>query len=103
LAARRDRVLRRLHAPLRACASSPAGDPRDRRGRGTSMRYVVSFGRFWWDFIVGDDWRVAAGVAVGLGLPALLAPRGADAWWLLPACVALVLAESLRRATRHRP
>jgi hypothetical protein len=21
-----------------------------------------AFGRFWWDFLVGDDWRIAAGV-----------------------------------------
>ena len=62
------------------------------------MRYLRSFGRFWWNFIVGDDWRVAAGVAVALGLTALLTHAGVNAWWLLPAGVALVLAESLRRA-----
>ena len=30
------------------------------------------FARFWWEFIVGDDWRIAAGLAVALGLSALL-------------------------------
>ena len=30
-----------------------------------------AFGRFWWDFIVGDDWRIAAGVVASLGLGAL--------------------------------
>ena len=30
------------------------------------MRAVSRFGRFWWDFVVGDDWRVAAGVVVGV-------------------------------------
>jgi hypothetical protein len=64
------------------------------------MRYLASFGRFWWNFIVGDDWRVAAGIAVALGLVALLDGRGVDAWWLLPAAVAIVLADSLRRATQ---
>jgi hypothetical protein len=64
------------------------------------MRYLASFGRFWWNFIVGDDWRVAAGVAVALGVVALLDDRGVDAWWLLPAAVAIVLADSLRRATQ---
>jgi hypothetical protein len=62
------------------------------------VRYLRSFGRFWWNFVVGDDWRVAAGVAVALGLTALLTDNGVNAWWLLPASVALVLAESLRRA-----
>ena len=64
------------------------------------MRYLRSFGRFWWNFIVGDDWLVAAGVAVALGLTYLLAHKGVDPWWLLPAGVALVLTESLRRAVR---
>ena len=66
------------------------------------MKYLRSFGRFWWNFIVGDDWRVAAGVAVALGVTYLLTHIGVNAWWLLPAGVALVLAESLRRAVRSR-
>ena len=36
------------------------------------MRLVKGFGRFWWDFIVGDDWRIAAGVLVVLTAGALL-------------------------------
>jgi hypothetical protein len=64
------------------------------------VRYVRAFGRFWWNFIVGDDWIVAAGVAVALGLVALLTHEGVNAWWLLPAAVALLLADSLRRAAR---
>jgi hypothetical protein len=55
------------------------------------------FARFWWDFVVGDDWRVAAGIAVALGLTALLATTSVPAWWVLPAAVALVLWVSLRR------
>ena len=35
-------------------------------------RFVVGFGRFWWDFIVGDDWKIAAGVAFALGIGAVL-------------------------------
>ena len=31
------------------------------------MKWISSFVRFWYDFVVGDDWRVAAGVAVALG------------------------------------
>jgi hypothetical protein len=64
------------------------------------MSYLRSFGRFWWNFIVGDDWRVALGVAVALGVTYLLAHYDVDAWWLLPAAVVLVLVESLRRAAR---
>jgi hypothetical protein len=65
------------------------------------VKYLRSFGLFWWNFIVGDDWRVALGVAAALGLTYLLAHDGVDAWWLLPVAVALVLAGSLVRATRR--
>jgi len=51
--------------------------------------------RFWWDFVVGDDWVAAAGVAVALCLTAAL-----GAWWVLPPAVALILAFSLVRAAR---
>jgi hypothetical protein len=64
------------------------------------MSYVRAFGRFWWDFIVGDDWIVAAAVGLGLVLTGILTGLGVDAWWLLPVVVALALAGSLRRATR---
>jgi len=30
------------------------------------MTYLKHFVRFWYDFIVGDDWIVAAGVVVAL-------------------------------------
>ena len=36
------------------------------------MRFVVGFGRFWWDFIIGEDWKIAAGVVVVLTAGALL-------------------------------
>jgi hypothetical protein len=66
------------------------------------MRYLRSFGRFWWNFIVGDDWRVAAGVAAALGGTIVFTQNGVDAWWLLPPAIALVLTESLRRTVRPR-
>jgi hypothetical protein len=55
------------------------------------------FGRFWWDFVVGDDWRIAAGVVAALGVSAALVAAGVPAWWLLPLAVALLLYVSLRR------
>ena len=56
------------------------------------------FGQFWWDFVVGDDWRVAAGIALALGITAVLATTPAPAWLVLPLAVAAVLWLSLRRA-----
>jgi hypothetical protein len=63
------------------------------------MKRVRAFGLFWWDFIVGDDWRAALGISVALALTALLVAAGVDAWWLMPAAVAAVLWLSLRRAS----
>jgi len=34
--------------------------------------FVKGFGRFWWDFIIGEDWKIAAGVAVVLAAGAVL-------------------------------
>jgi hypothetical protein len=59
------------------------------------------FAHFWWDFVIGDDWHVAAGIVVALGLTALLATTSAPAWWLLPLAVAAVLWVSLRSAARR--
>jgi len=61
------------------------------------VRYAVAFGRFWWDFVVGDDWTVAAGVAITLGAVGILTREGVDAWWLLPLAIALLTAISVWR------
>jgi hypothetical protein len=36
------------------------------------VKFIVGFGRFWWDFIVGEDWKIAAGVAAVLAAGAVL-------------------------------
>jgi hypothetical protein len=41
------------------------------------MRLARGFVRFWWDVIVGDDWRIAAGVVGVLAAGAVLAATGA--------------------------
>jgi hypothetical protein len=61
---------------------------------------LKSIGAFWYDFVIGDDWRAAAAVVAALALIALLVhAAGVNAWWLLPVCVFAALAWSLRRAT----
>jgi hypothetical protein len=59
---------------------------------------LSAFGLFWWDFVVGEDWRAAAGIALAIGLSALTVHVGAPAWWVLPILVAAVLASSIQRA-----
>lgn len=64
------------------------------------MRYLHGFYAFWYDFLIGDDWGIAAGVVIVLLLSALVAHRidqyaGAAvifAGVLLTATVALVRA-----------
>jgi hypothetical protein len=64
------------------------------------MSRLAAFGRFWWDFVIGDDWLVAVLVAAAIGATAALAAAGITAWWVLPLAVLLVLWLSLRRAIR---
>ena len=64
------------------------------------MNRLHAFGRFWWEFVIGDDWLVAALVAAAIGATAVLAAAGVAAWWLLPLAVLLILWLSLRRAIR---
>ena len=64
------------------------------------MRRAGAFARFWWEFIVGDDWRVSAQVVVAIAATAAVAAAGVSAWWLLPLAVLAVLYASLRRAIR---
>ena len=66
------------------------------------MKQLKAFGAFWWDFIVGDDWVLAAGVVVALVATWFLTHRDVSAWWLMPLAVVVLLAVSLRRATREQ-
>lgn len=52
------------------------------------------------DFIIGDDWMTAAGVALALGVTAVVATATASAWWIMAVAVVAILALSLLRAER---
>ena len=66
------------------------------------MRRIEGFLRFLWDFVVGDDWRIAAGVVAALGITALAADAKLAAWWVLPLAVVLLLGASVWHAARTR-
>jgi len=61
------------------------------------MSLLISFARFWYDFIIGDDWTIAAAVVVALVVTDLLAHADVAAWWVLPIAVVLILSASLWR------
>ena len=67
------------------------------------MRRLRSIGAFWYDFVVGDDWRLALGALVALGLAGLLAHGDRSAWWVVPVVVGAVLSVSVLGATPKRP
>lgn len=65
------------------------------------IRRIRAFGAFWYGFIIGDDWRVAVGVAVTLALIEVLSrTTHAPGWPLMVVAVMALLAVSIRTATR---
>jgi hypothetical protein len=69
------------------------------------MRFARGFARFCWDFVVGDDWRIAAGVVVVLAGGAVLVaktsvPDGAVAALTALGIVVVAIA-SIAAAGRH--
>jgi UPF0716 family protein affecting phage T7 exclusion len=61
------------------------------------LRWLRAFGRFWYGFIIGDDWTVAAIVVAALLGTWLLHIAGFAAWWLVPVAAVAAVGVSLRR------
>ena len=62
-------------------------------------RWVKTFLRWWLTtFVIGDDWRVAARIAVALLATWGLVQLSVPAWWLLPLAVLYATVRSLHRA-----
>lgn len=60
------------------------------------MKYFKQFLKFWYNFIVGDDWRIALGVIAGLTIVGLLINYARiEVWWLFPLLVITLLTLSL--------
>ncbi|HEY5221747.1 MAG TPA: hypothetical protein VIJ18_01675 [Microbacteriaceae bacterium] len=60
---------------------------------------LASFGLFWYDFVIGDDWQIAAGVVVALVL--IFALGGATLSWIVaPIAIAVLLPYGIWRALR---
>ena len=64
------------------------------------LSWLKGFGRFWYRFVIGDDWTIAATVAIALVLTWLLRTAGLAAWWLPPLAAAAAVGASLRRVSR---
>jgi hypothetical protein len=80
-------------------AESPGPSP------SLAQRWLVAFGRFWWDFLVGDTPELLIGVLIALGVVALLVKGtsvNAVAVIGFPLMVALMLGLSVYRARPRR-
>ncbi len=68
------------------------------------MKQARALLAFLYDFVIGDDWRIAAGVIAALIVTALLTHHATlAAWWILPAAVALLLAGTVWTVAHSRP
>ena len=64
------------------------------------MNALIRFARFWYDFVVGDDWTIAVAVVVLLALADIAAGHGRVAWPIVPVGVGAVLTVSVGRVLR---
>ena len=64
------------------------------------MSYLRRFGRFWWEFLVGDNLPLALGAGAAIAVTALLVDEGVNAWWLLPVAILALLSASVIAAAR---
>ena len=66
------------------------------------LGFLKGFVRFWYDFIVGDDWTVAVGVVIVLMIGGVVARSTLEsiAWLIVPIGVMLLLSVSLLRVAR---
>jgi hypothetical protein len=64
---------------------------------------VLAVARFIYDFIFGDDWRVAVVIVLGLVVTAWLVSSGLPAWWLVPLLAIGMTGVSLQRSRPRSP
>jgi Na+-translocating ferredoxin:NAD+ oxidoreductase RnfD subunit len=69
------------------------------------VKFLKSFGQFWYDFIIGDDWKIAVAVLVSLVLlfVAMTAKLFGDAGLTLLGGALIVAAFSISLAIDVRP
>jgi hypothetical protein len=64
---------------------------------------IRAFLTFWYDFVIGDDWRIAAAVVAALALTYGLSTTSIPTWWVLPLAILILLPISLWRRNPPAP
>ncbi|WP_329003046.1 hypothetical protein OHA18_07445 [Kribbella sp. NBC_00709] len=69
------------------------------------MKFLKSFGAFWYDFIIGDDWKIAVAVVLSLAilLAAMLSGAFSDTVLTVFGGVLIIVAFSISLAIDVRP
>jgi hypothetical protein len=67
------------------------------RAAPVSLRWLRAFATFWYGFIIGDDWTVAAAVVASLSVTWALHTVGVGSWWIPPLVAVAATGVSLRR------
>ena len=68
------------------------------RGIKTVFGWVKAIVLFLVNFVIGDDWTVAAAIAAGLVVTWRLVEADIPAWWLMPLVMLAATVQSLYRA-----
>ena len=56
------------------------------------MKFLKAFGRYWYDFIIGDDWKIAAAVLSALLALFIIEKNNViSGWWLSIAGATLIM------------
>jgi hypothetical protein len=79
---------------------------REGGARPLARRLIVGFGRFWWDFLIGETPELFFGIVAVVGLVALVCldhRLRTLAAVILPLLVVVVLGGSVWKAKRARP
>jgi F0F1-type ATP synthase assembly protein I len=67
------------------------------------MEKLRAFFEFWYDFVVGDDWRVASTVVVALCATVVVDRiTGSAPWWIPVGAVLVALPASIYRVMRSQ-
>ena len=68
----------------------------------TVLIWLVTVGRFFYGFVVGDDLSVAVVMVLALAITAALVGGGINAWWLVPLIGVVMTGVALRRRSHEK-
>jgi len=93
------KAAKRKPAPAKVAKAAPAAEKPVAVKRHPIVAGLIAFVEFWIDFIVGDDWRIAAGLVVAFVITASVT-SSVIMWGTIPVFTAGLLSYSLSRVVK---